>query len=299
MLTAKSPHPMPQTTTEKRLLLHHYRKKGQHFLEPLSDNVAIDMVIISGGQFLMGAPEDELESEEWEKPQHSVTVNSFAIGHYPITQAQWEIVASLDRVDEDLESDPSHFKGANRPVEQVSWEDAVEFCKRLSVKTGRLYRLPSEAEWEYACRAGTTTPFHFGETLGDELANYCAQDEEIGGKKYKGAYGRGVEGKYREETTEVGLFPPNDFGLCDMHGNVWEWCEDDWHENYEDAPKDGSVWRDQTEKEASKDYKILRGGSWFFLPRHCRSACRFNDTRVDRYFNIGFRVSCELPRTFS
>ena len=290
---------MPPITTEKRILLLHYRKKGQHFLEPLSDDAAIDMVIISGGQFLMGAPEDELESEEWEKPQHPVTVNSFAIGRYPITQAQWEIVALLDRVDKDLNPKPSRFKGANRPVEQVSWEEAVEFCKRLSVKTGRLYRLPSEAEWEYACRAGTTTPFHFGETLGDELANYCAQDEEIDGKQYKGAYGRGIEGKYREETTEVGLFPPNDFGLCDMHGNVWEWCEDDWHENYEGAPVDSSPWRDQTEKEASKDYKVVRGGSWFYLPRNCRSACRRSDTRDVRYFNIGFRVSCELPRTNS
>ncbi len=131
-----------------------------------------------------------------------------------------------------LAPDPSRFKGDNRPVDQVSWADAQEFCKRLSVKTGKDYCLPSEAEWEYACRAGTTTPFHFGETITTELANYDGNS----------TYNNGPKGEYREETTDVGLFPANDWGLYDMHGSLWEWCEDDYHSDYNGAPDDGSAW---------------------------------------------------------
>ena len=285
---------MPETTTSKRLLISRYRRTGKHFIEYLSDQIRLDMVLIPGGKFLMGAPEDELESSDDERPQHQVTVPSFAMGRYPVTQAQWRIVANWTQVERSLNPDPSEFKGDNRPVEQVNWEDAGEFCQRLSAKTGRTYRLPSEAEWEYACRAGTTTPFHFGETLGDELANYCAQDEKIGETLYKGAYGRGIEGRYRQETTEVGIFPPNNFGLHDLHGNVWEWCEDDWHDSYEGAPEDGSAWLEPSDTEASK---LLRGGSWDFNPRNCRSAYRFNFARDLRGNFIGFRVCGEVPRT--
>ena len=180
----------------------------------------------------MGSPEDEKGRDEDESPQHRVTVSTFFISRYPVTQAQWQAIASLDKVDIDLKADPSRFKGDNRPVEQVNWYDAVEFCARLSRETGREYILPSEAEWEYACRAGTTTPFHFGETITTDLANYNGNY----------TYGSGPKGVYREETTPVGSFSPNAFGLSDMHGNVWEWCEDNWHNNYEGAPTDGSAW---------------------------------------------------------
>jgi formylglycine-generating enzyme required for sulfatase activity len=285
---------MSEATTEKRLLISRYQRRGKHFIENLSDEIGLDMVLIPGGKFLMGAPEDELESRDYERPQHEVTVPSFLMGRYPITQSQWRIVANWTQVKRSLNPEPSNFQGDSRPVEQVSWEEAVEFCQRLSAKTGRTYRLPSEAEWEYACRAGTQTPFYFGETLGDELANYCAQDEKSGDTLFKGAYGRGIEGTYRKETTEVGIFPPNNFGLHDMHGNVFEWCEDDWHDSYEGAVEDGRAW---LEPNATDTLKLLRGGCWYGDPRYCRSACRSGNARDGRYFYIGFRVCCVLPRT--
>ena len=244
----------------------------------------------------MGASEDELESDDSERPQHQVNVPSFFIGRYPVNQAQWRIVANWSQVERNLEPEPSEFKGDNRPVEQVNWLEAVEFCHRLSAKTGRIYRLPSEAEWEYACRAGTTTPFHFGETISDELANYVARDEKIGDTLYQGAYGRGIEGEDREETTDVGIFPPNDFGLHDMHGNILEWCADEWHGSYEGAPDDGREWLEAIAKDA---WKVLRGGSWISFPEGCRSAYRSNSSRGTRYLNIGFRVCCEAPKTLN
>ena len=289
---------MPDAAThpERRLVLRRQSHKGQFFPELLDEATRLDMVLIPGGTFLMGSPADELDNYEDEQPQHEVTVSTFFMARTPITQAQWRLVAGYDRIEQDLDPDPSHFKGENRPVEQVSWEDATEFCRRLSQRTGRTYRLPSEAEWEYACRAGTTTPFHFGETIGDELANYCAQDREIEGKLYKGAYGRGVQGKYREETTEVGQFPANKYGLHDMHGNVLEWCEDDWHSSYEGAPEDGSAW---VEGDRGETNRLLRGGSWLSAPRGCRSAFRIYHSRDNRNNGIGFRVCCVPPRAFS
>ncbi|WP_226586322.1 formylglycine-generating enzyme family protein, partial [Microseira wollei] len=148
------------------------RKQASYFTEDLGNNISLEMVAIPGGTFLMGSPETEAERYEYEEPQHLVSVPSFFMGKYQITQAQWQAVAALPKINRDLESDPSYFKGENRPVENVSWLDAVEFCARLSQKTKREYRLPSEAEWEYACRAGTTTPFHFGETITPDLVNY-------------------------------------------------------------------------------------------------------------------------------
>ena len=168
------------------------------------------------------------------------------------------------------------------PVEQVSWYDAVEFCQRLSQHTGKEYRLPSEAEWEYACRARTTTPFHFGETITTDLANYHGNY----------TYANEPTGKYREQTTPVGHFPPNGFGLYDMHGNVWEWCEDDRHDNYEGAPNDGTAW---LTKQSSP--KVIRGGSWDYFPDLCRSASRNDSPRVARIDIFGFRVVCVVPRT--
>ncbi len=252
------------------------------FTEDLGNGVTLEMVAIPGGRFLMGSPESEPERDDNESPQHIVTLQPFFMGKFPVTQAQWQAVASLPKVKIDLNADPSHFKGANRPVEKVSWYDAVEFCERLSRKTGRQYRLPSEAEWEYACRAGTTTPFHFGETISTELANYNGNY----------TYASGSKGIYREQTAEVGSFPANAFGLYDMHGNVWEWCEDTWHENYNGAPTDGSAWINQND-----NGRLLRGGSWDNNPRYCRSAYRHYIDADYRLYYIGFRVVCAAART--
>ncbi|MGK7877118.1 MAG: formylglycine-generating enzyme family protein [Xenococcaceae cyanobacterium] len=280
-------------------------KEVQHFVENLK-GIPLEMILIPPGTFMMGAPEAEAESLDSERPQHRVTVSMFFMGRYPITQAQWKVVAQMPQVQRELKLNPSRFEGDKRPVERVSWYDAIEFCARLSRHTKREYRLPSEAEWEYACRAGTTTPFHFGETISTELANYNSQSEKYG------AYGRGLHGKYRRETTDVDFFGvANSFGLSDMHGNVWEWCLDPWHGNYEGAPEDGSVWDDENNNDNHyqnisenlelflKDgrNRVIRGGSWFSGPRGCRSAYRnYFIPRVDDVTS-GFRVVCGVPRT--
>jgi formylglycine-generating enzyme required for sulfatase activity len=190
------------------------------------------MVSIPAGSFLMGSPEGEIGRSEIEGPQHEVTLAAFWMARTPITQAQWREVASWQKQERDLDPDPSRFKGDNRPVERVSWLDAIEFCNRLSQRTGKNYTLPSEAQWEYACRAGTTTPFYFGPTISTDVANYDGNY----------VYGQGGRGAYREQTTDVASFPANPWGLYDMHGNVWEWCLDKWHNSYEGAPTDGSAW---------------------------------------------------------
>ena len=278
-----------------KLTLRSEKRKAQFYPEDLGNSITLDMVLIQGGSFLMGSPEDEIDRYKDEDSQQSVIVPTFFIGKYPVTQAQWRAVAALPKIDCDLEPDPSNFKGDNRPVEQVSWLDATEFCARLAQHTNRPYRLPSEAEWEYACRAGTTTPFYFGETITTDLVNYCGEDRTIKEKFYSGSYGRGPKGSYREETTTVGEFPANAWGLYDMHGNVWEWCLDHWHDSYEGAPDDGSAWIDPESGAGEK--RVLRGGSWFFNPRFCRSATRVDDGAGRRDNNIGFRVSCSASRT--
>jgi formylglycine-generating enzyme required for sulfatase activity len=270
-----------------KIIIHEYERTAQYFIEDLGNGIQLEMVMIPSGSFIMGSPETEEGSTD-ERPQHQVTIKAFCLGKYQVTQAQWKAVAAFPQVNKELKLDPSRFKGDNRPVEQVSWEDAVEFCDRLSRHTKRQYRLPSEAEWEYACRAGTTTPFHFGETITTNLANYQGTDNEE--YKWSGSYGSGPKGVYREETTAVGSFGvANNFGLYDMHGNVWEWCQDDWHSDYEGAPTDGSAW---LSSEESSDRKLLRGGSWDFNPDYCRSAYRL-DYSLDSYYDfIGFRVVC-------
>jgi formylglycine-generating enzyme required for sulfatase activity len=269
-----------------KLTIQREKRKAQYFPEDLGNGVTLEMVLIPGGKFLMGSPEDEPERSDSESPQHEVTVPPFFMGKYPVTQAQWQAVAALPKVSRNLEPNPSRFKGANRPVERVSWHDATEFCHRLAQKTGRPYRLPSEAEWEYACRAGTTTPFYFGETITTDLANYRGTDDEYG------SYGRGPKGIYRQETTPVGSFPANAFGLYDMHGLVWEWCEDYWHDSYKGAPKDGSAWIDKEDAP-----RVRRGGSWDVNPRNCRSATRDDYDAEFRDDCYGFRVVCGAPRT--
>ncbi|MDJ0904336.1 MAG: formylglycine-generating enzyme family protein [Xenococcus sp. MO_188.B8] len=227
----------------------------------LGNGVTLDMIAIPGGTFMMGSPKGK--GSDSERPQHQVTIKPFFMGKYPITQAQWQAV---------MGNNPAQFQDSpQNPVEQVSWKVAVEFCQRLSTQTETEYRLPSEAEWEYACRARTTTPYHFGESISDKIANY----------------GCNMNG-----TTSVGQFPANAFGLYDMHGNIWELCQDNWHDNYEDAPTDGSAWFS-----GFSTIKVIRGGSWFNGPWDCRSAYRVRFDPYDTYNDVGFRVACGGART--
>ncbi|MEM9814871.1 MAG: formylglycine-generating enzyme family protein [Cyanobacteria bacterium P01_D01_bin.6] len=286
------------STVQSKPILQYRDRPIQFFRE---DRLALSpgqtplkLVDIPPGRFQMGSPEDELGRLEREGPQHRVTLaQTFFMSQYPITQAQWRTVAALPQAERELNLDPSNFKGDNRPVERVTWFDAVEFCQRLAKATGRAYRLPTEAEWEYACRARTMTPFHFGETITTDLANYRGQDWEVGGKTYSGAYGNGPYGEFREETTDVDSFPPNGFGLSDMHGNVMEWCQDRFHDNYEGAPTDGAAWLSSDE---SENRRVLRGGSWVINPVICRSAYRLRNAPDFTNDDVGFRVVCGLAR---
>ncbi|MBD2325803.1 SUMF1/EgtB/PvdO family nonheme iron enzyme [Alkalinema sp. FACHB-956] len=284
--------PFPGKSQQQGWIQIRERQTAQGYIEKLGDALTLEMVQIPGGSFMMGQTEAEkaqfisvLDEEGYqnyyacELPQHSVTVPSFFMGRYPVTQAQWQFVAGLELVDRELNPDPANFKGDNRPVEQIAWHDAIEFCGRLSRYTNREYSLPSEAQWEYACRAGTTTPFHFGETIDSSIANYDG--------KY--AYGRGHKGISRRQTTTVGLFKvANAFGLYDMHGNVWEWCFDHWHESYQGAPTDSFPWIDVGGSESTP--RMLRGGSWDDFPGYCRSAARSRARADYRITDIGFRV---------
>ncbi|REJ43455.1 MAG: formylglycine-generating enzyme family protein [Microcystis flos-aquae TF09] len=277
--------------------------EAYYYEEPLGEGIEpLTMVAIPGGTFLMGSP-GEKDDKKSEKPQHPVSVSAFYLSQTLITLAQWRFVAHLPREGKDLDPDPAEFKESdNNPVERVSWYDAIEFCARLSRHTGKNYRLPSEAEWEYACRAGTTTPFHFGETITAELANYNSSK----------VYQQEKPKQSPNKTTPVRSYPPNAFGLYDMHGNVWEWCLDPWHGDYQGAPPtDGSVW-DETNNDNRYEnllnsinklltddlYCVLRGGSWGNYPFNCRSAFRLNVfRRVNRNDRIGFRVVCGAGRT--
>jgi formylglycine-generating enzyme required for sulfatase activity len=272
-----------------KLIYKRHEQTAQCFNEPLAEGLALKMMLIPDGKFQMGSPPEEIGRSDRED-QHEVTVLPFCMGKYPVTQEQWRFIAGLETIDRPLDKDPSAFKGDRHPVEQVSWHDAAEFCARLSIYTGRQYRLPSEAEWEYACRAWTTTPFHFGETIATDLANYDGTDDEDG--NWSGSYGLGPKGEYRRTTTPVDKFDSsNDFGLCDMHGNVWEWCEDHWHGDYREAPND--VWLDKNANVANR--RRLRGGSWNHRPQYCRSASRGNNSAHTTDSYTGFRVVCESP----
>ena len=277
-----------------RFLLTH-RRRAQGFREALGaeadEATSLTMLWIPPGRFWMGSPEEEPERRSNEGPQHLVQLQGFFLSQTPITQAQWRQVADWkpnkgERAwSKKLNPNPSHFKGDQRPVEQVSWDDAMEFCHRLSQRTGRYYTLPSEAQWEYACRAGTTTPFHCGTTINTNLANYD-------GTK---VYGDGEKGEHRQQTVDVASFPANPWGLHDMHGNVWEWCADHWHGNYEGAPEDGRAWIDEEAKANDLKWRLLRGGSWYGRPGDCRSAFRVGLRPVNRFIAFGFRVCC-LPQ---
>lgn len=251
--------------------------QAECFGEDWGEGVVLEMVSIPGGTFRMGSPDGE--GDETEHPQHSVTIAPFFMSKYPVTQTQWRIVAGLPKVKIDLNPDPAIFKGPHRPVENISWYDAVEFCERLQQKTGKFYRLPTEAEWEYACRAGTTTPFHFGETITPKLACYNGKER----------YAFGPQGKSRTETTEVGFFNvANAFGLYDMHGNVCEWCADRWLENYSSMSNETAV----------NQERVVKSASWGDVPFDCRSASRGREKPDNTSNEIGFRIVFSFSRRF-
>ncbi len=258
--------PIPPPPQQKTLL-----DNKTSFTEKLPNRVTLEMVSLPAGQFLMGYPDSDPDARDFEKPQHQVKVNSFAIGKYPVTQAQYQAV---------MGKNPSRFKNwfknnPQNPVENVSWNDAQAFCQKLSQITGKTYRLPTEAEWEYACRAGTTTRFYFGDDA-NQLGDYAW---------YKG--------NSQDKTHPVGQKKPNGWGIYDMIGNVWEWCEDNSHDNYIGAPTDGSAWI----KNGNDNRSLLRGGSWYNDPSYCRSAYRPADARRVFINDHGFRVVCGAGRT--
>jgi formylglycine-generating enzyme required for sulfatase activity len=256
------------TVDERGRVVQRARHTARGIAQDLGADVALELVAIPGGRFLMGAAEGEGYPDEY--PRHEVRVAPFYLGRYPVTQAQWAAVME--------ERARCRFGGDRLPVENVSWRAAREFCRRLAQASGRRYRLPSEAQWEYACRAGTTTPFAFGPTITTDLANYVGEQPP---------YRHGPPGIYRHATTEVATFPPNAFGLYDMHGNVWEWCADPWHEDYRSAAGTGRTWA------AGGDarWRVLRGGCWHDGPELSRSATRLKfDRRTGDDF-IGFRVA--------
>jgi formylglycine-generating enzyme required for sulfatase activity len=284
-----------------------WRSRHLAHREPLAEGVALTMLRIPAGSFEMGAPETEADSSDQERPVHRVRLGEFLLGQTTITQAHWRAVAQWQRLEhedrvlwpESLDPDPvaelkdrEHFQGEQRPVVNVSWRDATAFCQRLRLRTGHNYTLPSEAQWEYACRAGTTTAFHWGATISTKLANYDGKE----------VYRDGEKGEYRQRTMDVANFPANPWGLHDMHGNVWEWCADHWHDDYVDAPNDGRarVVSGDAEQNINKskvhvNWSLLRGGSWSTHPAFCRSGFRYKVLPGGRYDIVGFRVCC-LPQ---
>ena len=238
-----------------------------------------EMVVVPAGSYLMGSPRSEPGREADEGPRHRVRLpQAFAVGVFEVTLAEWDAcqrAGGCDRYPPDQD-----WGRGRRPVINVSWEDAQQYLAWLSSRTGERYRLLSEAEWEYVARAGTTTPFHTGQTISSELANY---NGEL-------TYGAGASGIYRRQTLPVGSFPANEFGLHDVHGNVWEWVEDCWYGSYDGAPNDGSS-RDS----ARCIRRVVRGGAWFYEPRLLRSAYRSWNFAGNRSSEFGgFRVARTL-----
>ncbi|MCI4666283.1 MAG: SUMF1/EgtB/PvdO family nonheme iron enzyme [Neomegalonema sp.] len=242
-----------------------------------------EMVAIPAGSFLMGSPKTELKRDEDEGPQRRVAIKRFAIGKYEITFEQWDRCAAEGYCRSNPKPKDMGWGRGKRPVTNVSWDDitgAGGFLDWLNSKVpGSPYRLPSEAEWEYAARAGTRGPFSFTDKISADKANY---DAEI-------SYDGSPTGVYRRKTLAVGSFKPNPWGLYDVHGNVWEWVQDCWHGSYKGAPTDGSAWMAASGGNCS--YAVLRGGSWYNNPYWLRSARRFSYPRSVRYGLIGFRVA--------
>ena len=245
---------------------------GQRFRDHLRDGgEGPEMVVIPAGSFQMGDLSGEGDDDEG--PIHGVRFDQpFALGVYAVTFDEYDRFAHSSG--RGLPDDRGWGR-ERRPVINVSWEDAVAYCAWLSEKTGEAYRLPSEAEWEYACRAGTTTEYFWGDAAGHNKANFRGSGSQWGG----------------EQTAPVGSFAPNPWGLYDMHGNVYEWCADCWHGDYKGAPSDGGAWMSG----GDCDKRVLRGGSWYFVEQDVRAAFRFTITSSLRFSNFGFRVARTLP----
>ncbi|MEZ4772262.1 MAG: formylglycine-generating enzyme family protein [Bacteroidia bacterium] len=222
-----------------------------------------EMIFVEGGEFGMGG--SDAEARDNEKPIHRVQVSSFYMGKYPVTQALWQAV---------MGNNPSEFKGKNRPVEKVSWTNAKTFIQKLNEKSGKTYRLPTEAEWEFAARGGIYSQGYL----------YAGSDK----LKEVGWYDENSENK----THPVGQKLPNELGIYDLSGNIWEWCEDDWHNNYIDAPTDGSAW---VSSENRGSDRVFRGGSWGSTPDRCRIAFRLSISPVLRDPYLGFRLAMSAP----
>ncbi len=243
-------------------------------------DVCPEMVVIPKGEFAMGSPASEEAHKDHESPHHRVTIGrAFALGKYEVTFDEWDACVSDGWCNDYRPKDRDWGRG-RRPVINVNWKDAKAYVAWLSRKTGKGYRLPSEAEWEYAARAGTTTPFHFGSTISPYQANYRGDF----------TYGSGSKGVFRKKTVQVGIFPSNAFGLHDVHGNVSEWAEDCWHGSYAGAPSDGGAWT--TGGDCGE--RVHRGGSGYSSPGVLRSASRFRDGTGYRISSIGFRVARTL-----
>ena len=255
------PLPVARTTSGKANL-------NKELTLDLGSGVKMELLLIPAGEFLMGSPANRKAFWNDEGPQHRVTITKpYYLGKYEVTQAQWQVV---------MGSNPSNFSGCpDCPVEQVSWDDCQAYCKKLSAKTGRTIRLPTEAEWEYACRAGTVTPFHTGPTISTAQANYNGNFP----------YGSGSKGEYRQRTTKVGSFSPNGFGLYDMHGNVWEWCQDWYGEKYY-----GSSPGTDPSGPTTGSWRVIRGGAWYDLASGCQTTDRNNITAASRLSYYGFRL---------
>ncbi|MBL1209004.1 formylglycine-generating enzyme family protein [Geminocystis sp. GBBB08] len=269
----------PSNSSQGTLTFNRVEKETDYLEIDLGNNLKLDMVSIPEGKFIMGTPDIEQGRSIDETPEHEVSIAKFFVSKYPITQSQYLAI---------MNENPSFFVGENKPVENVSWFSAQNFCAKLSQLTGKKFRLLSEAEWEYACRANTNTPFYFGRTITPELANYKASF----------GYGDGGGGKWRQETTEVGIFSANNFGLYDLHGNVWEWCEDHWHENYDQAPKDGSAWLETGENLDEDSPRVIRGGSWDDTAYYCRAGVRLWTLPQFKGKLIGFRVAFDYNEEF-
>jgi formylglycine-generating enzyme required for sulfatase activity len=270
-------------------------RRAMSYQEDLGSGMTLEMVQVPGGRFLMGTSFEEATlvqaayvrysgkdfADFWQEgPPREVSIQPFFIGAFEVTQAQWQAVSKLPKVNWDLPGDPSRTKGDDMPVTNISWQGAQEFCVRLSRATGRQYRLPSEAEWEYACRAGTTTAYHFGNAITTEFANYDGVYP----------YGSVWWGNSREAIVPVGMFgAPNAFGLYDMHGNVGEMCADPWHDNYKGAPCDGSVWLIGGDNYVH----VVRGGDYLRDPAYLRAASRHKNynPQSPSFHDDGFRVA--------